>query len=293
VAVSSVSEIFKGRGFSGDARGTSTYARVWRVITDGRKTGSQAVRDAVPVYVGDAYEIGSGSDAWYEVDVFAIAARKRGEPEGEDGKTWLVTVDYESLNAESIAGIGDPTLQPPKFAWSSNRFQGPTDFDVSGNVIRNSAGDPFNPPAFRDASRPMLRVTRAELSFDDAVAVLYRDSINADLFFGHASGTAKCHEIAGEDSWHNTIGRYWLVTRDFEFDFDGWNKPFIDMGLRSKAPGSFGDREQILADGVPITSPVLLNGDGRPLKAYEVNDGVFYTLDYPLYVERDFDDFGL
>jgi hypothetical protein len=296
MGIVSISEIDGARSAGRDQRGNKTYGRGFRVVTDHPRTGPKAVRDAVPVAIGDYYRNGSDAEvgqSWYEEDDKIYCLEVAVKPEGAaDAKQWIVELKYGVADPASFGAIDDPTQLPPKISWSGVRRDEVVDVDEDDKPVVNSAGDPFDPPITRDASSPTMVVTRNERTYDDGIAVQYRQSVNEAEFFGHAPGTVKCADIRAESADSPSIGRYYVVTYEFELVDGSWQPEVLDLGLRQRNTTS-GAREQIVIDGTPATSPVLLDGQGQPLAADAVTGGAYFLLSFKTYKTRDFASLGL
>lgn len=289
MGIVSVNEKKTDRSFGVDERGLYSYRRTWEVTTDRREVGPIAVRNAVPVAVGDVYEYGTSGDDWYERDALSIALRKSGAcADADSGLYWLVNVDYGSAEAALIPAA-DPIQMRPRVRRFSTKYQEPAYWDVLGNPIVNSATDPVHPPPMRTTSHRMMEISRNELVYSDAIAAVFEDRINLDVFYGNDPGTVLCQTIGSEEAFHPIIGPYFIVNYLFELNLLYWNRPILDQGFY-KLDADTGERRHILVDGVPATAPVPLDGNGRPFKP---GLGLEYYLEYPLYAGAVFALLGL
>lgn len=97
-------------------------------------------------------------------------------PEGP--RAYHVEVDYQYQRHPGIE-LPDPqndVLIEPDWATSDR----PIERNIRGAPIRNSAGQPFDPPV-RDVHNDLLfRITRTESAYDVAKALAYNNTINAD-----------------------------------------------------------------------------------------------------------------
>lgn len=85
-----------------------------------------------------------------------------------------------------------PLMEPPEISFSSAGSNDPIDTDAEGLPIVNSAGEAYDPPITTDHSDTILRITRNELTYDDAAAAAFRDAVNNDVFLGFPAGHVKC-----------------------------------------------------------------------------------------------------
>jgi hypothetical protein len=271
MAVVKVSETPGKRSGNTNNRYEGTYKRVFSVVLSSSRYGpiaaAAAVTSAYDLAIGTAYSIGVApdptatppvvGDAWHEADpgsrVVSITADEDGQA---DGCGWTVTVDYGPGEASD-----NPLDEPPQLDWQFTAYERPVDQDTSGNPIVNTAGDPFDPPPMRDDSRPVLVITRNELTFNPATSWEYRDTLNNAAFYGAPTGTVKLKSRVGTQVQSRLVagGSYWRVTYTFEFNADGWAKTILNAGYRQLASGAL---TQVFINNQPATSPVLLNAAG-------------------------------
>lgn len=162
--------------------------------------------------------------------------------------------------------------------------------------IVNSALDPFDPPPEGEVAIDILRITRNVWPWDDATAQTFRNTVNnADVTiskpdYGYTriikAFTGRIIDISGsfEVDLQYKI-RYWRSTIEVHINPLGWRMTMIDKGLRRRAKsGDTTDTGIELssstvsttgphlthikdAAGNPITTPVLFDGNGKPLTA--------------------------
>jgi hypothetical protein len=279
---STVHEHKEGRRGSVDSTYQGTYTRSFQVIFSDRYAGPIRARAAVGIGIGDVYRIGvDGVDDFFEEDTGAfcneISAEQETGPEA-DGKQWTVTVQYGPYEPAS----DNPLAEPAQVEVDHDHFDRPVIRDVDGNLICNSAGDPYNPPIRKDDSRPVLTVVKNyPAPFDLALADDYRDTINSTPFFGVPPGRVKCRAPRASRQFHPVIGEFYRVTFQFDFNRDGWNAKPLDEGFRYLSGA------QLVAafDGNSLASePVLLDGEGGRLAVG--GDPVYH--DFQIYEGRDF-----
>jgi hypothetical protein len=276
-----VNERKEGRRFTIDATFQSTYTRSFQVIASDKRAGAIRVVAEVGVRIGDVYRIGTAGDDWFEEDTSAfcteIAAEQDTGPEA-DGKQWTIALEYGPLEDTEV----DPLNKPADVELDHDHFDRPVIRDVDGNLICNSAGDPFNPPIRRDDSRPVLTVVKNyPAPFDMNLADDFRDTINITPFFGRPPGTVKCRAPRAARLFHSVIGEYYRVTLQFDFNRDGWNARPLDEGFRYASGGQL---VPALSGNALATEPVLLDGSGGLLAVG--GDPMFH--DYQIYEGRDF-----
>lgn len=157
----------------------------------------------------------------------------------------------------------------------------------------NSAGVPFNPRPMRDDSRTVVTITRNLAQWDSDEAELWCNTINQNAFdifkFGFigtfASRTTRIRGFSADLRRKNGVD-YWEGTCTLDRDPRRWFERILDQGVHARAlpgdpdgRGGFfteqGGGERPVAvpmlrrlvddDELPISDPVLLDGDGQPL----------------------------
>ena len=154
--------------------------------------------------------------------------------------------------------------EPPEIQWGFAQFQRNTDRAIDGTAIVNSAKDPFSDPVEIDDSRPVLSVTRNELTFNSSLAYIYRDAVNSDVFQGAAKGQVKVSNISSTRVKHpnTSIGFFWKTSYEFHFNPNGWDRYILDQGYRELKSGK---KQNIMVQGVIVQEPALLDGAGLQL----------------------------
>jgi hypothetical protein len=307
-----VREVGADRAGRVSAGANYTYTRRWEIDVVGDANaalvGSIKVREAflaqTSIDVGTHYQLGTTGDAWYERDLTAFAKSFNIRCISDDRCTWEVVVDYEEydpdewlpnpLDRAALRDWGEVSTEAvADRGWNSDGTQ--------GGAIINSAGDYFDPPVLRDLTRPTLTIVRNEaiatLStypvWDPVGAAAYRDTINSATWLTYPQYTVKCRSITAREAWSSKIpnglggygAKYAIVTYSFEINPDTWRAYPLDQGLRRLDTGV---RKQIIVDGSPATSPVLLNGSGAVLSV----GGTPVYGSHLLYRPRAFSAFG-
>lgn len=260
-----VKEKVEGRESGYDAEFRRTYTRVFLVLMNSYQDGPVNVRASTGVpRMYDTYATGT------EFDTGAFVNDIKAKKDEAAPYLWEVTVTYGSYvrGAGGTAGLSsadparakeDPILRPADVKWSFAKYQKPMEKDQFNRPIVNSAGFPFDPPYMQDDNRPLLTVSRNELSFSPLIAWDYKDSINIDAFFGSPAQTVKCSDITADLQWERGLA-YWRVTYAFEFrPTETWAFRPMDRG---KAYFKTNGQLVVATDDFGATSsdPVPLNG---------------------------------
>ncbi|QDU62175.1 hypothetical protein Pan216_30420 [Planctomycetes bacterium Pan216] len=241
------------RGREGE-QGEREYTRVYLVESDNPD-------DQEPVILS-AEALPKRGDL-FAPDPAAICKTRLAQPHGDEATTelWRVTIQFATATGDEQ---DNPLERPADISWDMAQFREDVRVDEDGIPIRSSAGQPYDPAPQRDQSRPTLRIVRNEASYSASLPVEFSDSVNSDYFFGAAPGVAKCAKIAGRRATEGEL-TYWVVTYEFHFKHDGWPLRLEDQGtyeLKDGKPKQIKD-----TDGIPITEPEFLDGNGNKLPA--------------------------
>ncbi len=168
-----------------------------------------------------------------------------------------------------------------------NRFETGVTVDIYGNPVLNSAGDAFDPPIQIDDSRPTLKIVRNERTYNAQYAMLWKDTINADMFFYFPPHSVKLSTPLAELEYNPVCGFYYVVTYQFEINPKGWEKPVLDQGMRQLVAGV---KVKMTDDsGADLSSPLPLDGAGS--KLVSGSDPTYII--FEVYREADFSLLGL
>jgi hypothetical protein len=185
----------------------------------------------------------------------------------------------------------------------------------NGAVV-NSAGVVFDPGIESEVDIKVVRITKNVESYDAFEMGQYQGAVNTDQViidkiaynFKDKWGpqTARIKLVSGVFQIANLVP-YWKQTVEVHVSPLGWRRFLVDRGLeRRQMPGdvrevradgtpvevSPSDNENgepfqkriVDVDGYPITTPVLLDGEGSPLQP----DQNAVYLEYQVYFERPF-----
>jgi hypothetical protein len=198
---------------------------------------------------------------------------------------WTVTANYSD---ERVLD-DDPTQDAAEIAWNSEQFQKVAVVDRSGNVICNSAGDLFDPPAMIDDSRRVVTVTK-NLAVVPTWILDYQDAVNSDSFtvdgVSIAVGKAKMQAVTVGPKQRRNATVFRTVTFTMHLQRDGWALDILDAGFNRKDPADATKRIPITIDGILPSAPYPLNGSGAPLANPSPSTGVF--LSFNVYKTRAF-----
>lgn len=284
-----------------DVRLVRSYTVKVRVFVSSVETGPIDILNSFPLAIGDNYRypIAAGGSST-EQDTGSFLQSVSLEPESEDQLQWIATMQFgpfdvrHQLGSSVISqGLIDPTERAPEVYWTTAKYgrskteDESTNFDEEGNSTGgkpylNTVGDPLLDPPSVEESRPCLKITRNESTYNDDYAGQFKDCVNEDEFLGYPPNTVKCADITGERFYDPDWGYYFRVTYQFEMrdddDGNGYTNRVLNAGYRQKVGGT-GDPQQITINGQPITDAVPLQQDG----SYQPDADPYYLefQDYP------------
>lgn len=296
MAVTSVTELMEREG-SWERNWKRSYTRKFRVQTDTPDTDQVDVlyaRDPstgvkIPA-LGQIYTAKNGN-----FDGGSFCEQVQCSNEAEDGKSWIVTVQYGPYDPTQF-DAQNPLDAPPKVRFGLSRQSITADKDVDGKPVVNSAGQAFDPPIEKDESRLVMSVEVNVQTFDANLFAAYKDTVNDDVWWIFAPKTVKFMNATAELQHSGDCpvngGLYWVMTWEFEIKEDTWTKKILDQGLMciGVSGGSSGELIHCIdTEGQPASEPMLLDGAGHqnPKGA-----GPVY-LSYDVYEPKDFSVFNL
>ncbi len=227
------------------------YTREFRVqvdsLADGPKTACSA--PGIP-RLYDPYVFGNESDDYALVrDI--DADRMQGA-----SLYWKVTVRYETPEPVNERGNSPSGTQHEQAGQHDNplamlaEVQSSTEkfreviysvYDTTTGTLtpcKNTAGQVFDPPPEKDATRLVLSITRNEAIsvLHPAVDVIYSDAVNSDTWWGCPPGTWKCQGISTQRETKQlssgAIFPYLRCTYKFEAR-PSWDLQILDAGSYS------------------------------------------------------------
>jgi len=258
-----------------------SYTREFLVKTNSRSDGPYTAGSAAGLpLIGSTHP--EDFAAWCRsIDVSPAA--------GGSAQAWLVTFNYSSeweMNE-------NPLFEPAKISWSFEQFQRPAIIDLNGYAVLNSAGDPFDPPAMRDNSRPIVSVTK-NLATVPTWLLNYQDTVNSLPFTLDglliATGKAKMNSISVSQAQSVNGVAFRTVQMDIHLQRDGWVMKLLDAGYRIK-DGTTRITITCDGDGTEPSSPVPLDGSGDVLANPSTSNAVFGS--FSVYYTADFNDLPL
>ncbi|HVW39263.1 MAG TPA: hypothetical protein VHB99_18230 [Pirellulales bacterium] len=284
MAVEFVHLLTKGRSGSADSKGVTGYSVTFQVGTNNVNDGVQVVGTAVDPVSGFSIPIPGLTIYQYgnETDVSAVCETVTPHQLDESPFVWEVAATFSNV---AEPGQENPLDRPAEINVTSQKYEIPVIRDLAGKGIVNTAGNPFDPPVTKDATRYVLTISKNFADYDFDLATDYADSINDLPFMGREAGTLKISGFSAIRRYEQQQ-IYWTVTWEFEYRREGWQITPLNAGLYKKALPNALQRPCLDQDGSPVTSPVPLDNQGEQIKNPTVDNVVYLAFD--VYTPRNF-----
>lgn len=276
--------------------GIRKYTRTYLVTTDQTSCGPGQIATFAPGYWGDYWVHGSEVDVWARLKTKTATCMG----DGTGGFLWTVVCEYDSSPAGKSEGGADPSTasepavtaqqSPPDRPWTIEvgstktskilttdinddpilyKKADGTIVNASTKSITNSSGQPFDPPVEMPAFHGTLTIGLFKsISSDNFVNVkTYTNRINSTTFLGFTAGSLLVTEYK-LTSQYEQGSYFWHKHVTLEIHPETWNPvQVLDAGTMWKESGSKPLQAILDKSGNPVTSPVPLDGLGKPLNA--------------------------
>lgn len=208
---------------------------------------------------------------------------------------WRVDFEYEMLSPEPTEPENpenpedpneDPMPEPADndpildISRSSRIIQVPAWYDFTGKAVVSSAGQQFNPPVMVEVLIESWHITRREYRNPNTRIDEFKHCVNSSKFWNMYEPWQVLVENINpkENRINNSRARNWEVTYTLSINKlkYGWKTAVLDRGTVQKFFTGF-PSDDPLSDApltevimnedspTPITSPVMLDGEGRKL----------------------------
>jgi hypothetical protein len=216
MAVVAVNELERKASETTDLRGglTRIHTITYLVVTDAVATEGELVfADSRVPEIGDFYESPEGI-----VNLNIRCIERHPQQADESGLTWHVEVKFSSNWVPEAHTVEDPLGRPGIWTTDSEEKQEPYTVDTEGTGLSNSAYEPYDPPATRDAGDSVITLEK-NISFDYDEAELikeFKHTVNDTTFRGHPAGVVKLSRLRIEEVYsgptdHKKITVVWRV----------------------------------------------------------------------------------
>lgn len=292
-----------------DDKGVRSYTRTFRVVVDDPNEGPYSVASYVGINFGDRWGAG-------ETDNTAYMRSASCRPvSGLNDEVWEVTFNYSNAPLDQniagpLDGDGAPTdPDPDADPGQSNQDVAPEDrpwmvsidqvslsvpllYDaITGDPVTASNGQPYSPPFEVEAYRTQLTITGFKAIADDSYSnsSFYENKVNTATYWGFGADVLLVRKYALQSQKeHNSA--YWAKTVVLEVNLEKWNPvKLLDQGTHYIPSDTSKPPQQILdLTGAPATSPMPLDGSGRPLSASEILAGHYHFREFNRYKRVSF-----
>jgi hypothetical protein len=268
-----------GRSAANNA-GKRTYQRTFKLTTSGKDEGPWAVgsHPYLPV-------IGSRHPDDNRAYCISVSVSNT-----DPWKGWEVSCSYSD---ERSVDENNPALDEVKISWSAENYEEVVLFDVAGEAILNTAGDPFSDAPVRDSSRLTASISLNVTSVPSWV-LGYQNSVNSDsCSIGGLSISPQQAKMSGltigEKQYRNDTPFYSL-SYQLSIRREGWRLQPLNAGFRQwkyLPQSGVTASARLLVDCVnsgdqkPVSEPVLLDEDGEQVQNPSWASALF--LDFQLY----------
>jgi hypothetical protein len=300
MTITAVKELWQGREgeWSEDQR---SYTRVFRVETDYKYHHAGDIETNIQIP-----KIGMPFPADYNARCVSVVPRS----ESFSPYIWLTTCVYRSKGKdEGSPPEFDPTSDRAVIRWNTEAYQRvcekaywvsstaddapppPQDSpDIPKIGVVNSAGDPFDPPVMVDDCRFGVTVTK-NLATVPTWILNYVNAINDDeVTIDNVvvpMRSLKVMSVSVGDWRERNWTSYREVSMAFSVETVSHVRDVLDAGFREKSGLRVIVRKNIVNDdGSRISSPALLDGNGKKLDDPQPEDAIYMR--YGVYPEGDF-----
>jgi hypothetical protein len=285
-------ELARERSLSGKVQETDAYTRSFLVKASSMGESLIDISNAPGIALKDAHPENEAIKCM-EYDVKCV-----------DDSGLLFQVDFKYYAPPPDLQEDDGGLPAPgaiegfgkKPTWSagSSVTTGPVLKDRDGDVIKNSAGDPYE-DIVKEFAEFRLGVTMYAWTASEwqGIAYAYTNAINADTWNSGPPGTWKCQGCSAQlvtESLNGTSYTLWEINWEFAYRADKWNLQLIDIGYAERVdaqgePSQNGNKRRGIRDpnGKPVPGPVPLDGMGGAAEP-----GVVVTNIFEVYQELSF-----
>lgn len=199
----------------------------------------------------------------------------------ENSRIFIVEVEYEKIENSEEEEQSNPLEKRPEIAWGFRERTIVLQKTFSGDLVINSAGDPFDPPPEVSMALPTVTIVRNEEQYDPGASFTLINSVNRNRVtiagLTLARRKARCLDFSGVRRFENDI-TFFEVTYVIECRVDTHDFEILDQGIYNSA-----GKRIILEDKTFADQPVnLIDG------VFAGAQGEAQFLNFRIYSERNF-----
>lgn len=293
IVLANSGEDINKRTMTRDDKGDRTYQRAFILVSDDSNDGVKTMEAAalaagiIPA-IGVTYAVGNDADlgaSCRTINITHTAERASG------GAVFAAIATYSSKDQDQQPPNANPLLEPIKWSISFEQRSVPYihDFDDDSVLVRNSAGDEFDPPAETERDILVLTAEKNVSALSLAFAQTMQNSINSGAFLGFPTKTVKVRVRGNGPNTQNDI-TYAKVFYDFLVSDKEWVGRFLDQGYNEITEDGGTILKSPILDryGNPVDRPQNLDGAGKPTGTDQA-----FILEFEEFAKRSFGTFGI
>ncbi len=204
----------------------------------------------------------------------------------------MVTASYSTNSPEDGDEVlENPLDRPSSVAVGTIKSSWPTEVDINGNAIENTAGKPFFPRSELEVNDLVITVEHNVAVFNGPEMNEFTGAVNSDEWYGFDPGQVRVADISyvfaienGYSFWKRAIEVHLRKkTSDYAYPtIYPWQEIRPSKGLMEK--NAEGKQALILdSDGNPISEPVFLDSTGKAIDPPDTTKIVLIRTElYPL-----------
>lgn len=171
----------------------------------------------LPFKVGQSFLNPNGN-----TDAPTLLTRMQLNRDRQARRKWYLDMDFEEGVQDETPSSGNGSITPPdllvpEVSWSSETVTKACLYDVNGDFLGSSAGEPYGIEL--PFAMPILTIDRYESWFDPSVIVDYVNHVNSTPFFGAGLREALCVSIEDRKDTHVVFGGQYYRKVKYVFKF--------------------------------------------------------------------------
>lgn len=218
-----------------DSESHREYNIDWLVhVTDVNDGPGQALYAAGLPTVGASWSIGNDSDIYARRWPTQTAVRADDRP-NEKGDLWTVSQLFTTrpLNRCQDEQFEDPLMEPFRISGSFQKVTKQASFDRFGRPLLTSSHERLTGRDVEfDDHRPTVRIVNNVGVLPLAQLTQYMNTVNDAPMWGVERRMIKLSGITYADNYFGTCSRYYTITREFDVNFDTFDRFISDEGSK-------------------------------------------------------------
>ena len=219
-----------------------TYSVTWLVEATAQFDGpGRGLGAAGLPPIGSPWVYGNSTDTWATCR-WTTKCRPHNNQQGTNGNFWLVDQVFtnKSEKREKTAPTDNPLNEPPTISGGYNQISQTKQVDKDNNWITNSAFEPFTGDVLqRIIAQPTVTIGMNVATLPLSFIATSINRLNSTPMWGFAARQVRLVDAPWSREYVMTNNGttavafvYYKVTYTFECNFDGWDVPLLDEGLK-------------------------------------------------------------